>query len=180
MRSVLPAGLFMVLVFAIAGVIMHSSCKKTDNCAGVVCQHNGKCGDGFCMCPSGVGGDTCQTIFCNLYDNKYAGSANVNTAHIGYTLIFSVPATTTSFLSMSLSVVKSSNGSTTIPVLPVVLNSTSTATNANFNITPTTVGGFTYSGTGILYAKQASLTLYKTPAAGADTTYICTNFNLVP
>ena len=173
-------GLGWGLATAVCWVAVCSSCTKPDNCKGVVCKNKGTCADGFCVCPSGVGGDTCQTIYRNFYDNKYAGTANVNTAHIGYTLIFSVPTTATNFLSMSLKVVKSASGLSDIPALPIALKPAANATKADFTVTAVTSGGFTYTGTGVLYAKQASLTLYKTPVAGADTTFICTDFIVVP
>ena len=179
MRSVVRVGLSLVPVLATALLVVHSSCKRDDNCKGVVCQHKGTCSSGFCVCPSGVGGDTCQTIYSHLYDNKYSGTANVNTAHIGYTLIFSVPANAASFRSMSLSVIKGTGGASNIPVLPVVLGTTTNSISADVSIAATTIGGATYSGNGTLYANQGSLTLTKTQAGTPDTTYVCANFGLV-
>ena len=175
MKLIVRVAVSILFALMFSGTLFYASCKKGDNCAGVSCMHTGTCSDGFCVCPTGVGGDTCQKIFREYYDNKYVGTANVNTAHITYRLVFSIPATTSNFVSMQLSVQTGAGGATNIPVLPLVLNNP-TSTVGNFNITPTTVGGYTYTGTGTVYAKLASLELHKTPAAGADTTYICTNF----
>ena len=175
MRSFVRIALSAILAVLVSGLLFYTSCKKQDNCEGVTCFHTGFCADGFCVCPTGVGGDTCQNIFREYYDNKYVGTANVNTAHKSYRLVFSIPASTSSFVTMQLTVQDGAGGATNIPVLPIVLNNPS-PTVANFNITSTTVGGYTYTGSGKVYAKLASLTLHKTPAAGADTTYICTDF----
>ncbi len=172
---------FVRFVFCLvisAGVVtlsLYTSCKKNNNCSGVNCQNKGTCSDGFCICPAGVGGDTCQSIFKESFANTYGGSAGVNTVHIPYLLVFSIPPTPVDFTTMALTVKTGGGGATNIPLLRVVLNSP-TATVGNFSIPTTTINGATYSGNGILYAKYASLTLYKTVTSGTDTTYICNSF----
>ncbi len=175
MRSSVRVVLTVVILAGILTLSLYTSCKKQNNCSGVVCLNKGTCSDGFCICPTGVGGDTCESIFADFYANTYGGTANVNTGHIPYLLVFSIPAGTNDFTTMALTVKNGAGGATNIPTLHVVLNSP-TATIGNFNIPTTTINGATYSGNGILYAKLASLTLYKTVTSGTDTTYICNNF----
>ncbi len=175
MKSPARIALSCLFTLFISGLMFYASCKKQDNCSGVACVNTGYCADGFCVCPTGVGGDTCENVFRKAFANTYAGSANVNTAHKNYRLVFSIPATTSNYVAMQLTLQDGAGGATSIPVLPLTL-SNPTLTTGNFNITSTTVGGYTYTGNGTVYAKLASLTLYKTPASGVDTTYICTNF----
>ena len=169
---------FILCLVISAGVLtlsLYTSCKKNNNCSGVHCQNKGTCSDGFCVCPAGVSGDTCQEVFKDSYANTYGGSASVNTVHIPYLLVFSIPATPTDFVTMALTVENGAGSATNIPTLRVVLNNPS-ETVSNFSIPTTTINGVTYSGNGTLAAKLASLTLYKTGPSIADTTYICNNF----
>jgi hypothetical protein len=175
MRLLVSFGLCIVLVVTGVALAFSISCKKQNSCAGLVCLNKGSCTDGFCVCAVGVGGDTCQDIFRKSYDNTYGGTANVNSAHITYRLVFSIPPVTTDFVTMALTVETGGGGATNIPLLPIVL-SNPTATMGSFNITATTANGATYSGSGTLYAKTASLTLYKTVGSSTDTTWVCANF----
>ena len=175
MKSLARFILGLTIAIGFFAASLYTSCKKQNNCAGVSCMNKGHCADGFCVCPTGVGGDTCENIFKKSYANTYGGTAYVNTNHIAYRLVFSIPSTATDFVTMALTVESGSGAATNIPVLPVVLvNPTSTV--GNFNITATTINGATYTGSGTLYAKLASLTLNKTVTSGIDTTYICSNF----
>ena len=178
MRSIVRLGFGMMLAFVVLGLVLYSSCKRGNNCDGVLCVNTGHCADGFCVCPTGTGGDSCEITFRTLYANKYAGSANVNTAHLGYTLVFSVPPSAVGFLSMELTVLKTAGGATDIPSLPLLLSSSATATSGPFTISPVTINGTTYNGTGVLYAKAMSMTLYKSRPGVIDTTYVCDNFVL--
>ncbi len=175
MRSFVRFVSGLAIALSVLVLSLYTSCKKQNNCTGLVCLNKGTCSDGFCVCPTGVGGDTCEAIFKDSYANTYGGSANVNTAHIGYLLVFSIPAAPVDFVTMALTVENGASHATNIPVLPLVLINP-TSTQGNFNITPTTANGATYTGTGTVYAKLASLTLYKTATSGTDTTYICSNF----
>jgi hypothetical protein len=47
----------MLLFTAVA----YTSCRKTDECAGMVCKNGGICNNGICKCPAGYEGNTCET-----------------------------------------------------------------------------------------------------------------------
>jgi len=175
MRSFFRIVLTGVMLTGVITLSLYTSCTKQNNCNGVHCQNKGSCSDGFCICPTGVSGDTCQTIFADLYANTYSGTGNVNTGHIPYKLVFSIPSGSNDFTTMALTIKNSTGSATNIPTLRVVLNNP-TATTGVFNIPTATINGVTYSGNGTLYPKLASLTLYKVVTSGTDTTYICNNF----
>ena len=50
-----------LVTFAAFFSVLYVSCNR-DKCKTIVCANNGVCNQGTCICPSGYGGNNCETI----------------------------------------------------------------------------------------------------------------------
>jgi hypothetical protein len=128
-----------------------TSCN-TDECKDVVCNNGGTCVGGSCSCLTGYEGVNCQTEVRASYAGDYKGSGTDNSGgtYTNWTISFASAGTTATNMNMIL---KNGAGATVL-TLPVQLT-----TNTTYQITSTTVGSFTYSGSGTVSPTVATATI---------------------
>ena len=171
---------FLVGVLMVTGVtataVYTSSCSKSkDACSGVTCQNSGSCKSGTCVCPAGIGGTNCETIYRTTYANIYAGSGTDNETPSRTLNNYQVTLSYNNDLNYSgmniLAEMLDGGGKyVTHFTAPIVLSSCS-ATGSNFTITPSVNSlGFRISGTGTVSASVVTLSV--TEADTATTGYI--------
>jgi hypothetical protein len=181
MKQIAVTAILTVSAFC---AVLYTSCSK-DACKGVTCINNGTCSGGTCSCPSGAGGNNCQTIYRILYtmpNGTYTGLGAKDTGSIApdsATMVFSVPQDTI-YTNMTLVITDSANkilGAS----FPITLTNNS-ASGSNFTITSAVAyDTFSITGTGSISTTQASVTL--TLRDNTDTLYHTisyTNFNREP
>lgn len=174
MKSFKQIALSAFLTISAFGAVVYTSCNK-DECKDVVCQNGGTCSEGKCTCPTGIGGDKCETIFRTTYANTYVGNGTDNATpsntYTNWRMSFSTVGTDVTKMELILK----DNTSAPVITVPVTLSNTTT-TGSVFTITSTVSGGYTYTGTGNISGTIASMTLTeKENATGATTTYTFTN-----
>ncbi len=165
----------LVTVGAFSGVL-YTSCTK-DACKGVTCLNSGTCDGGTCTCPSGIGGNTCETVYRSLYNNNYVGNGTDNDGYTytNWKLAYSAGTDTSDYTKMSLFIYDNTNTLAIPKQLPVVL--TNFGTSSTYNITSTVNDTNTYSGTGTISATAASISL--TEAHPHSTALILTFTNAI-
>lgn len=69
---------FSVLtLFIFMGILLVTAISCDNNCDDVICQNNGTCEDGTCVCPEGYGGDNCeQLLTCEVLEPLCPPNAN--------------------------------------------------------------------------------------------------------
>lgn len=69
---------FSVLtLFVFMGILLVAAIGCDNNCNDVICQNNGTCEDGTCICPEGYGGDNCeQLLSCEVLEPLCPTNAN--------------------------------------------------------------------------------------------------------
>lgn len=69
---------FSVLtLFVFMGILLVAAIGCDNNCDNVICQNNGTCEDGTCLCPEGYGGDNCeQLLSCEVLEPLCPTNAN--------------------------------------------------------------------------------------------------------
>lgn len=72
MKSMRYLLLTAFVTFAIFSAIFYSACNK-NKCHNVLCQNNGVCNSGNCVCPVGFEGNLCQTLTRNKFLFTYNG-----------------------------------------------------------------------------------------------------------
>jgi hypothetical protein len=151
--------------------ILYSSCSK-DGCKGVTCLNGGTCGGGICSCPTGLGGNNCQTVYRLLYANTYEGIAtyDIIRADTNNTMVFTA-GLDSNYTEMKLVW----NDTTSHITMPIVLSDNS-ANGSVFTITATTVDTITYTGSGTVNAIVASLTLVGNHPTGPPIIVTLNNF----
>ena len=174
MKSIRLVALTAILTFAAFGAVLYSSCTK-DDCKGVTCLNGGTCSGGTCTCKSGIGGNSCETIYRNSYANQYKGTGTDNTGstYTNFKLGFTTGTDTSDYTKMQLSVITSS-GSAYVTV-PIVL-SANTASGSVFTVTSTTIDTLTYTGSGTVSASTATLTLTESAPHSGAIIYTFANF----
>lgn len=49
-----------------------AGCITEDPCAGIVCENNGTCADGTCICPNLFSGDRCETAISQVWNLAFS------------------------------------------------------------------------------------------------------------
>lgn len=62
----------MAAFVGIGSTVLYTSCEK-DSCLELRCLNGGACSDGFCRCPSGFEGPTCETRVVDKFPGRYMG-----------------------------------------------------------------------------------------------------------
>jgi len=163
MKKFKQIALSAFLTVSAFGAVLYTSCNP-DECKDVVCQNGGTCNAGTCTCPTGVGGDKCETIYRTTYVNTYKGngSDNEGDTYTDWRATFSTVGTDLTKMEFALK----SNTGATIVTLPVTLSDMK-STGSVFTITSTTIGTETYTGTGTISSSVCSITL--TEKSGSST-----------
>ncbi|HLP50228.1 MAG TPA: calcium-binding EGF-like domain-containing protein [Chitinophagales bacterium] len=60
------------IFIALSLLVFIAGCTETDLCKGVVCQNNGVCESGDCVCPDGYEGTLCETAWRTKFIGSYA------------------------------------------------------------------------------------------------------------
>lgn len=125
------------------------------------------CGTEDEICPVGKEGKNCDTEVRTAYYNTYRGTATDNHGgtYSNWALKFSSGGTDVT--NLKLEVLNNVNANQFL--FGAVLK-----TNTTYEITPTTIDGFNYTGQGSISANNASLTLTEVDPAGVEQTYIYT------
>jgi len=177
--------LTLFLVTGIFCAVLYTSCQK-DVCKGVTCLNNTNCSGGSCICPPGIGGSNCQTIYRNLYAFSYKGvvtASSVNdTNHVivdsncvNNTLVFVAGNDTMNYNNMQLTW----NDSTGKQVLNMQITLSNNSPNgSDFTVDSATSDTFTYSGTGNVNTVSASMSLTRShPNGPSQVVFLFNNFN---
>lgn len=159
-RIMILSALLVVCSFC----MVYVSCTK-DACKGVNCLNSGTCSGGVCQCPTGVGGNDCETIYRSAYVNTYMGNGKGDTlfadtikksvAYFNSTMTFDTNGTT-SLLQMNLTF-RDTGGR--VPLKFSITLSNQTIAGSTFTIQPTATNGFHFSGSGSISASTASFDL---------------------
>ncbi len=174
MKSIKHIALSALLTVGAFGTVLYTSCTK-DECKDVVCQNGGTCSGGNCTCPTGVGGDKCETIYRTTYTNTYIGNVTDNGTPANTYTNWRMSFATTGTDLTKMEIVLKDNTSAPVVTLPIVL-SNFTSTGSVFTITSTVANGATYTGTGNVSSTIASMTLNeKDNTTGLITVYTFTN-----
>ena len=175
MKSIKQIALSAFITLSVFCAVLYTSCSK-DACKGVTCLNKGTCSGGTCTCPSGIGGNNCQTIYRLLYANTYKGVATYSIVHAdtNNTMVFTAGIDSTY---NQMKMVWTDTG-TTVITMPITL-SNSSSTGADFTITPTNAGIYTYTGSGNVNGTTASAVLKLTQTNGQGQPILVTlaNFN---
>lgn len=161
MKLLKQIALGTILALGTFSAVLYTSCTK-EACKGVTCLNGGSCSGGICSCPTGVGGNNCESAYRKFYTNTYKGTSVENigigsTAITNNTLAFSFGSDT---MYAKMKMVWTCPGRPTVD-MPIVLT-TSSASGSNFTITATPVDSFSYSGTGSVNGTTASASIIKT------------------
>jgi hypothetical protein len=62
---------------AISGMVLLNSCVK-DPCSELLCNNGGSCSEGFCTCPAGFEGATCEIKTASRFVGQWKGSVRCN------------------------------------------------------------------------------------------------------
>lgn len=155
MRSIRHILLASVLTVSAFSTVTFTSCKKDD--------------DG---CAVGYTGSNCKTEVRASYYNTYKGngSDNAGNTYTNFSLRFSSLGTDP--LKMTMIV----QDATTAPVVAASVTLTS---NTTFTVDNTTIGTYTYSGTGTINESSASLSLTEVEAGTPPVTTVYTFSNML-
>ena len=183
MRALKHIALAVTLTLGVFSAVLYTSCQKS-GCKGVTCLNTGTCSGGICVCPSGVGGNNCETVYRKVYANSYLGSATYNSSVIDSTYIITTDTSNTLiFLAgndsnyTQMQLVWNRTGGKKNVVFPIKL-SNNTSSGSTFTITvPTTVDTFTYSGSGTVSAVAASLNLVESHPKSSSVIVTLSNFS---
>jgi hypothetical protein len=163
--------LIAVILLSIAGMIIDISCKKKkDPCSGVTCHHGGACMNGTCICPSGLYGKLCDTVYKLAYTNTYKGDGtdNEGASYLNFHLVLAIADTYNTKLVMNIR--DASGDSVGVPSLTIELTGFSAA-GASFIINPAITTTDTFTGSGTISASKASLVLRQVPVSGNAVAY---------
>ena len=171
MKSIRLIALSALLTIGSFCAVTYTSCTK-DECKSVTCLNGGTCSGGSCTCKSGIGGNSCETVYRNLYANNYQGTATDNGGftYTNHRLNVTTGNDTSDYTKMSVQWASATNNG--IVTLPVVI-SNNTASGSVFTVTRTTVDSFTYTGTGTISASAINMTLTE---ATPNTTAVIISF----
>ncbi len=61
----------------IASSVLYTACEK-DACTDLQCKNGGSCADGYCRCPSGYEGASCETRIVDRFIGSYIGTTRCN------------------------------------------------------------------------------------------------------
>lgn len=144
------------------------SCTK-DPCENVVCQNGGVSeADGedcLCDCEIGYEGDRCELEVRAKYMGNYlaSGSDNQGGSYTNWTVILSNSSSAVNKFLINLQ-----NGG-------ITLTATLNAEGTGYTIEPSTVGGYSFTGSGSLTSTSMTLTLNETEIATSN--LVIYNFN---
>lgn len=172
MRPIKQIAITAILMICTFCAVLYTSCSKSA-CSGVTCLNTGTCTGGMCTCPTGAGGNNCQTIYRLTYANPsstYVGFGAKDTGSLhpdSATMVFTTPPDTI-YSNMTLAIRDSSNH--IFAVLPITLTNNS-ASGSTFVLRGTVALDTTVirSGSGSISATTASLNL--TIRDNTDTLY---------
>ena len=172
MKQIKQIAFSALLTISAFGAVVYTSCNK-DECKDVVCQNGGTCSEGKCTCPTGAGGDKCETVFRTTYTNTYIGNGtdNEGDTYTGWRATFSTVGSDITKMEFAL---KDATGAAVV-TLPIVLSDTKT-TGSVFTITSTSQLGATYTGTGTITSTVCTITLNEKENSGTgNIVYTFTN-----
>lgn len=154
-----------VTALGIGGSVFYSSCAK-DQCGAIQCINHGMCNNGACRCLPGTGGANCQTIYRDAYRGMYRGlPPNDSTSTNTHSLEFRYTDGDTLYKEMDLLWIDENNQT----VANVQINfMEQSLTSSTFSVVPTTAGGVTYSGTGTVNDRTATVQMKRTYAGGGQ------------
>ena len=72
--------LFSLLLASTTSLVLLEGCQNQDQCSDIICQNNGECIDGTCVCPSGWIGEFCEIQDPNTADRYDCTNGNCNVA----------------------------------------------------------------------------------------------------
>jgi hypothetical protein len=177
----------IALTLSVFSIAIYSSCTK-ETCKGITCLNNGSCNGGTCYCKPGMGGGNCEVIYRKKYAATYGGNAHYDVSVLdtglvdsnfsayseaNHLLVFMAGADTTNFNKMQLVWSRPAKAAVSIDVLLA----NNTTNGSTFTITPVTVDTFTYSGSGNVNGKTASLNLIQSHPKGKAIIITLSNFN---
>jgi hypothetical protein len=170
MKSIKHIALGAFLTISAFCAVLYTSCTK-DKCKDVTCQNGGTCSDGNCVCPTGVTGTNCETLYRTSYANTYKGTGTDNSGgtYTNFRMVFGVLSSTTDFVTMTLTIQDAAGGAVGVPVMNITLANFTTS-GATYTIVSETSAGFTYTGTGSISGTTASMTLNEAPTGGGSST----------
>ena len=166
----------VILLTGIFCAVLYTSCSK-DACKGITCLNNAPCSGGMCTCPSGVGGNNCQTIYRLQYKGTYVGIGFKDTGSLtteSAIMVFN-PTADSIYTNMTVVITDSSNHIVNV-TLPITLSNI-TASGSAFTLKTSVINDTTtiISGTGNVSATSASLNL--TIRDKVDTLYRTVSYN---
>jgi len=180
MRPIKQVVLTAIITIAAFCGFMYTSCQK-DVCRSTNCLNGGSCNGGSCTCKPGIGGNSCEVFYAQIYANTYKGNSlftytvldtnNTNHSDTANTLVFTAGTDTSNYNLMS--VVWTDSAKTVTMALTLANN---TASGSSFTITPTTAGGINYTGSGTITTAGASMNLVETQAGATPVTITMSNF----
>jgi len=175
MKSLRLIALSAIVTLGSFSAILYSSCSK-DACKGVTCLNNGTCSGGNCTCPSGIGGNSCETVYRTLYAYSYVGNGtdNFGGTYTSNKLTFTTGSDTTDYTKMSMQWFDHAGAS--VVTLPITL-SNNTSNGSNFSVVMTVVDTFTYTGTGTISGNTVSLSLTEATPHAPAYVYTFNNFS---
>lgn len=155
MRSIRHILLASVLTVSAFSAVTFTSCKKDDE-----------------GCAVGYTGSNCKTEVRTTYYNTYKGngSDNAGGTYTNWSMRFN--ALGTDPLKMSLVL----QDATTAPVVAATVTLTS---NTTFTVDNTTIGNYTYSGSGTVNTNSASLSLTEVEAGSPPVTTVYSFNNML-
>lgn len=163
MKYIKHAALGVLLSLGAFSATVYTSCSK-DACKSTTCINNGSCSGGMCICPTGIGGANCETVYRKVFANSYMGNATYNINGVDSSYIIRTEAANqlnfmasndTAYTEMQLEWKRTIGANRT---MRIVL-SNATAAGASFTVTPFTADTFTYTGAGSVSGTMASLNL---------------------
>jgi len=178
MKSIKHIALSIVLTLSVFGAVLYTSCSKSA-CKAVTCLNNGTCSGGTCVCPSGIGGNNCETVYRKIYSGNYKGFATyTDTNHV---VIRTDTNNSLTFLSYNdsnytkMQMQWSRPGS--VGAITRITLSNNTASGSSFSVEEFLIDSFIYTGSGSINANTVSINLIATPPHSPSIIVTLNNFS---